>query len=298
MTLGEKLANARKEKNITQEQLADYLGVSRQSISKWESDIAYPETEKLVRISELFDCSLDYLLKENVTEKENKSDKDNAQNPDTASQKVEAENAQKTAAPSYVFSIDKFFNFNYEYKSKRTICGVPLVHINIGRGRTAKGIVAIGFKAFGVISIGFLSIGVLAFGLLALGFLGLGLLGVGVFGFGTFALGFLSGGAISVGIMSFGAISIGVLSCGAVSIGEFAVGAFARGHYFAYGDNATAMVALGATKADGTLYTHFTGIQNDFSGYDTHTVLSILENNVSSALKWLMNTALSIAGVK
>ena len=41
MTLGEKLSKLRKEYNYTQEQLADILGVSRQSISKWESDIAY-----------------------------------------------------------------------------------------------------------------------------------------------------------------------------------------------------------------------------------------------------------------
>ena len=46
MTLGEKLSKLRKEYNYTQEQLADILGVSRQSISKWESDIAYPETDK------------------------------------------------------------------------------------------------------------------------------------------------------------------------------------------------------------------------------------------------------------
>ena len=53
----------------TQEQLADILGVSRQSISKWESDIAYPETDKLIELGKLFDCSMDYLLKEEVTEK-------------------------------------------------------------------------------------------------------------------------------------------------------------------------------------------------------------------------------------
>lgn len=66
MALGEKIAKQRKELNYTQEQLADILGVSRQSISKWESDIAYPETDKLIK---LFDCSMDYLLKEEVTEK-------------------------------------------------------------------------------------------------------------------------------------------------------------------------------------------------------------------------------------
>lgn len=69
MTLGEKIARQRKEMNYTQEQLADILGVSRQSISKWESDIAYPETDKLIELGKLFDCSMDYLLKEEVTEK-------------------------------------------------------------------------------------------------------------------------------------------------------------------------------------------------------------------------------------
>ena len=69
MTLGEKIAKQRKELNYTQEQLADILGVSRQSISKWESDIAYPETDKLIELGKLFDCSMDYLLKEEVTEK-------------------------------------------------------------------------------------------------------------------------------------------------------------------------------------------------------------------------------------
>lgn len=62
MTLGEKLSKLRKENNYTQEQLADVLGVSRQAISKWESNITYPETDKLVRISKLFHCTTDYLL--------------------------------------------------------------------------------------------------------------------------------------------------------------------------------------------------------------------------------------------
>ena len=70
MTLGEKLSKLRKEYNYTQEQLADILGVSRQSISKWESDIAYPETDKLIELGKLFDCSMDYLLKEEITEKD------------------------------------------------------------------------------------------------------------------------------------------------------------------------------------------------------------------------------------
>ena len=62
MTLGEKLAKLRREKNYTQEQLAELLGVSRQAVSKWESDSAYPETEKLIRLAKLYGCSLDELL--------------------------------------------------------------------------------------------------------------------------------------------------------------------------------------------------------------------------------------------
>ena len=68
MTLGEKIAKQRKELNYTQEQLADILGVSRQSISKWESDIAYPETDKLIKMGKLFECSMDYLLNDDITE--------------------------------------------------------------------------------------------------------------------------------------------------------------------------------------------------------------------------------------
>ena len=69
MTLGEKISKLRVENNFTQEQLAEILGVSRQSVSKWESDVAYPETAKLIEIGKLFDCSMDYLLKDDVTEK-------------------------------------------------------------------------------------------------------------------------------------------------------------------------------------------------------------------------------------
>ena len=48
MTTGEKIAKIRKEHNLTQEELGDLLGVTRQSVSKWESDMSFPETEKLI----------------------------------------------------------------------------------------------------------------------------------------------------------------------------------------------------------------------------------------------------------
>jgi N-acetylglucosamine-6-phosphate deacetylase len=52
MTLGEKLKNARKNAGLSQEQLAEQLGVSRQAISKWESGVSVPESDKLVAISD------------------------------------------------------------------------------------------------------------------------------------------------------------------------------------------------------------------------------------------------------
>jgi len=53
MGLGNKIADARKSKNMTQEQLAELMSVTRQSISRWESDQSYPEMEKIVYLAEI-----------------------------------------------------------------------------------------------------------------------------------------------------------------------------------------------------------------------------------------------------
>jgi transcriptional regulator with XRE-family HTH domain len=74
MTTGQKITNLRKKSNITQEQLADLVNVSRQSVSKWESDSAYPETDKLISLSKIFNCSVDYLLREDSNDEENSVD--------------------------------------------------------------------------------------------------------------------------------------------------------------------------------------------------------------------------------
>lgn len=66
MKFCDKLQKIRKENNITQEMLADKLGVSRQAVSKWESGDSYPDTEKLIQISKLFKISLDELINDNV----------------------------------------------------------------------------------------------------------------------------------------------------------------------------------------------------------------------------------------
>ena len=64
MTFGEKIQKLRKEAGLSQEELSYQLGVSRQAISKWERDNGYPETEKIVRMSKIFNVTLDYLLNE------------------------------------------------------------------------------------------------------------------------------------------------------------------------------------------------------------------------------------------
>lgn len=63
MDFSEKLLTLRKAKDLTQEQLAEKLDVSRQSVSKWESGQATPELDKIVALSAIFDVTTDYLLK-------------------------------------------------------------------------------------------------------------------------------------------------------------------------------------------------------------------------------------------
>ena len=73
MSFGEKLQQLRKEKGLSQEDLAHQLNVSRQAVSKWESQNGYPEIEKMILISDLFQVSLDYLMKEDYEEHENET---------------------------------------------------------------------------------------------------------------------------------------------------------------------------------------------------------------------------------
>lgn len=63
MNLSERIQELRKRKGLSQEQLAEILSVSRQAVSKWESNQSVPEVEKIVAMSNLFEVSTDYLLK-------------------------------------------------------------------------------------------------------------------------------------------------------------------------------------------------------------------------------------------
>ncbi len=80
MTFGERLYELRNKNNLSQEELAEVLDVSRQSISKWENDKAYPEMTRLLFMSDYFDVSLDYLMR--GIEKENNEEKVTADDAD------------------------------------------------------------------------------------------------------------------------------------------------------------------------------------------------------------------------
>ena len=190
MTFGDKLSALRREQNYTQEQLADLLGVSRQSVSKWESGAAYPETEKLIRLSTLFNCSLDYLLRDAPRE---------AAAAPTAPQQAEA--APDAAGGRFVVTVPYPC---YERKSRRQLFGMPLYHVNIGPGRVAKGFFAVGLIARGVVSVGLISIGFVSVGLISIGLLALGLDAVGLIAMGGVAIGAVALGAAALGLCAAG----------------------------------------------------------------------------------------------
>lgn len=214
MNLCEKLQLLRKEKGMSQENLAESIGVSRQAVSKWESGQSYPEISKLIALSELFKVSIDSLVKD-VEESTNKYNNENNH-----------------------FDNLKFM-MHYEYKSKRELFNLPLIHINIGGGiHVARGIIAIGNVA-----IGFLSIGIIALGGLCIGTLGLGLVSLA-----GIAIGLLfSAGAITIGAVALGGLALGIVSIGGLSIGMFSFGGCAIASHIAIGGYAKGHIAIGDT---------------------------------------------------
>lgn len=63
MTIADRILTLRKSRGMSQEELADRIGVSRQAVSKWESEQSVPDLERIILLSELFEVTTDYLLK-------------------------------------------------------------------------------------------------------------------------------------------------------------------------------------------------------------------------------------------
>lgn len=225
MTFAEKLTELRKQKGWSQEELGFKLGVTRQTVSKWELGSTTPEMEKLAAMSELFNITTDELIKGAAPE------------PPSFTE-------NKTAAPETRRGI------RFEYKSEKTWHGLPIVHINL-KGK-AKGVVAIGLAAKGIVAIGLASMGVVSLGLAALGVLAIGwLFGLGVISISSVAAGIFALGGISAGLFSLGGISAGWLSVGGLSAGKYAIGGYVTGD-IAVGGTAKGIIAVG-DRIDGEL---------------------------------------------
>ena len=209
MTFSEKIMGLRKARGLSQEELGYRLDVTRQTVSKWETGQTTPEMEKLIALSALFGVSIDELV---------------------------GNGAEAKTEPLVVYPRA----FHYEYKSERTLFGLPLVHVNVGMGlRRAKGIIAVGTIAQGVIAVGALSVGVISIGALCLGLLAFGAAGIGLLlAVGGLAVGSIAAGGIAVGLLAFGGLAFGVYALGGFACAlRIAMGGFAQGH-IAIGDAA------------------------------------------------------------
>lgn len=214
MSFAEKLQSLRKSKGMSQESLAEAIGVSRQAISKWESGQSLPETDKLVSLSRLLDASVDNLL-------------------DDAEIKLVDIGTEHTDHSDYKYAR------HYEYKSKRMLFNLPLVHVNVGRGiHVAKGIVAIGNIALGIVSVGGVALGGIAVGGISLGLLTLAGLALGLL---------FSAGGISIGAIALGGITVGIFAVGGLSVGMFSLGGCAIASHIAIGGFANGHIAIGET---------------------------------------------------
>lgn len=210
MTFNEQLIYLRKQNGLSQEQLGAAVGVTRQTVSKWELGDTTPEMDKLIQLSDLFGITLDRLTGHEET----------------------GSFIQNSAGNNLMM-----YTGRYEYKSKRTFCGLPLVHINIGHGLyKAKGIIAIGNISKGVVSVGMISMGLLSLGTLSFGILSLGALSLGIL---------LSFGAVSLGTIAFGGLSIGIFAIGGCAIGIYSIGGCAIAARIAAGGFANAPISIG-----------------------------------------------------
>ena len=100
MNFSEKLTALRRREGMSQEQLADRLGVTRQSVSKWEGGAAQPELAKLVALSEMFHVSVDYLVKDYMEEPEQTAA--GASSTAKLEEQVEAARRREGSSPSAI----------------------------------------------------------------------------------------------------------------------------------------------------------------------------------------------------
>lgn len=104
MILAEKIIQLRKQNGWSQEELAENLGISRQSISKWESGASIPDIERIIKMSELFGVSTDYLIKDELEEVSFSESKDKYEEDNVKIKSVSVEDANSYMDVSRTFA--------------------------------------------------------------------------------------------------------------------------------------------------------------------------------------------------
>ena len=222
MNFAEHLMTLRKQRGWSQEELGNQIGVTRQTVSKWEMGQSTPELEKLVELARLFNMSIDRLV-----------------GLEGAEERGGGFTYQQTRAEMRSLGV------YYEYISPVKVFGLPLVHVRLGFGpRLAKGIVAIGNCAVGVVAVGGCSLGLVSLGGLTLGLL---------LAFGGLSLGLVALGGMAVGGFAVGGCAIGQwLAAGGGAFSNYlAIGGGAWSSGLAIGGSAYGHVAVGINEAQG-----------------------------------------------
>ncbi|MCI8304458.1 MAG: helix-turn-helix transcriptional regulator [Lawsonibacter sp.] len=222
MNFAEHLMTLRKQRGWSQEELGNQIGVTRQTVSKWEMGQSTPELEKLVELARLFNMSIDRLVGLEGAEE---------RGGDFTYQQTRAEM--------------RSLGVYYEYSSPVKVFGLPVVHIRLGFGpRLAKGIVAIGNCAVGVVAVGGGSLGVISIGGISLGLL---------FAFGGLSLGLVTLGGVAIGGFAVGGCAIGQwLAAGGGALSNYlSIGGGAVSSGLAIGGSAFGHIAVGTEEAKG-----------------------------------------------
>ena len=229
MEFNSELQRLRKERGLSQEELGEQLGVSRQTISKWENGSAYPDMLNLMTISEFFGVTADELIN-------GKKKQEEPPVPEIPEDEQTIPTVIPEPSVTVVTEPEKPSPFHFEYRSRAEIRGMPLVHINYGLGDyRARGIISVGNASTGI-----LAVGILARGLISVGIISLGLLGIGVLSLAAFAV-----ACVGVGIISVAGIAIGVMTLGGLALGVVSIGGCAVATHVSVGGVAIAPVSVG-----------------------------------------------------
>lgn len=261
MNFAEHLMSLRKQRGWSQEELGSQIGVTRQTVSKWEMGQSTPELEKLVELSRLFGMSIDRLV----------------------GLEAAGERSDPWEGPGCA-SVVHSCGIIYEYISPVRVFGLPLIHVRFGYGpRLARGIIAIGNCAVGVVAVGSCSLGLLSFGGLSLGLL--------------FALGGVSFGLVALGGLAVGGFAVGGCAVGqwlAAGGGAFsnylAIGGGAWSRGLAIGGSAFGHIAVGTSEAQGVFaYVRELGYHIEDVWYTVKTEFPHMWGWVKDIIRWALS---------